>query len=88
MKVNVIKTEKKTIVTEKSGKYYLFQHLNPLIPTCKAGIWTTCIGYRNKHLGFHKARKVYQFMWTKSHYSSSARSWRYKQFSYAEITLL
>jgi len=55
-----------------------------LIPTCKAGIWTIYIVYRNKQLGFHIASKVYQFMYTKSHYSSSARSWRCKQFFYAE----
>jgi len=63
----------------------LFQHLNSLIPKRKAGIWAIYNGYRHKQLGYHKARNFYQFMWTKSHYSSTARSWSCKEYSYAEI---
>ena len=39
-------------------------------------------------LGFEKVRKNYQYFWATFHYSSTARSWRWKQSSPVEFRLL
>ena len=55
-------------------KIYIFHTFKALIVIREGGICTIFTGSSYKYLGFDKVSKVYHFMQTKSHYSSTVQS--------------